>query len=167
MSWEPNRLEEKRLEKLERLREAGIEPYPLRSGRTHTVGEATALFAKLEAATPAGETTPHETVTVTGRLVSFRDMAMGSPTHGDWVAWVGRFEDLLDGGRGAYRVRLQDNLGGSDCGYPGVEILPDGTFVLTTYGHWAPGAPPFILSVRVTIDELMSFTSEMPPATAR
>ena len=90
-----------------------------------------------------------------GRLVvSFRDMAMGSPTHGDWVAWVGRFEDLLDGGDGQYRVRLQDNLGGSDCAYPGVECRPDGTFVLTTYGHWEPGEAPFILSVRFTIDEL-------------
>lgn len=90
-----------------------------------------------------------------GRLVvSFRDMAMGSPTHGDWVAWVGRFEDLLDGGDGQYRVRLQDNLGGSDCAYPGVECRPDGTFVLTTYGHWEPGEAPFILSVRFTVEEL-------------
>ena len=68
--------------------------------------------------------------------------------------WVGRFEDLLDGGDGQYRVRLQDNLGGSDCAYPGVECRPDGTFVLTTYGHWEPGEAPFILSVRFTVEDL-------------
>jgi thiamine biosynthesis lipoprotein ApbE len=92
-----------------------------------------------------------------GRLViSFRDMAMGSPTYGDWVAWVGRFENLTGEAAesGSYRVRLQDNLGGTDCAYPAVERLPDGTFVLTTYGHWAPGEPPFILSVRFTVEEL-------------
>ena len=90
MSWEPNRLEEKRLEKLERLREAGIDPYPLRSGRTHTVGEAVDLFAKLEAATPAGEAIPQETVTVTGRLVSFRDM--GKSVFGHIEDGTGRIQ---------------------------------------------------------------------------
>jgi hypothetical protein len=45
-----------------------------------------------------------------GRLVvSFRDMAAGSPTRGDWVAWVGTFEDLFRGREGQYRVRLMDN----------------------------------------------------------
>ena len=36
MSWQPTHLEQQRLEKLARLEEAGIEPYPLRSERTHT-----------------------------------------------------------------------------------------------------------------------------------
>ena len=35
MSWQPNPLEEQRLEKLARLREAGIDPYPLRAKRSH------------------------------------------------------------------------------------------------------------------------------------
>jgi hypothetical protein len=87
-------------------------------------------------------------------LVSFRDMTLESPTRGDWVAWVGRYEDIVRGREGQYRVRLAHNTKDADCAYPGVEVLPDGTFVLTTYGHWAKGEPPYILSVRVRLDEL-------------
>lgn len=90
-----------------------------------------------------------------GRLViSFRDMAHESPTRGDWVAWVGSYEQLRSGGEGDYRVRLMDNTHGADCAYPGVEILPDGTFVATTYGHWTAGEEPYIVSVRFKLDEL-------------
>lgn len=87
-------------------------------------------------------------------LVSFRDMTLDSPTHGDWVAWVGRYEDIVRGREGQYRIRLARNTGGADCAYPGVEILPDGTFLLTTYGHWAAGEPPYIISVRFKLDEI-------------
>jgi hypothetical protein len=90
-----------------------------------------------------------------GRLfISFRDMAAGSPTRGDWVGWVGTYEDLVAGGEGQYRVRLMDNQNDWDCAYPGVEVLPDGTFVTTTYGHWEAGKQPFIVSVRFTLAEL-------------
>ena len=37
---------------------------------------------------------------------------------------------------------------------PGVQVLPDGTYVLTTYGHWAEGEQPYIVSVRLTLQEL-------------
>ena len=47
-----------------------------------------------------------------------------------------------------------DNKKGSDCAYPGVEILPDGTIVTTTYGHWSEGQSPYIVSVRLTLQEL-------------
>ena len=47
-----------------------------------------------------------------------------------------------------------DNKHGWDCGYPGVEIMPDGTFVLTTYGHWDQGQPAYVISVRLRLDEL-------------
>jgi BNR repeat-like domain len=87
-------------------------------------------------------------------LVSFRDMTHDSPTHGDWVAWVGTFDDIVEGREGQYRVRLMDNTGGADCAYPGVEVLPDGTFVLTTYGHWTAGEQPYIMCVRLRLDEL-------------
>jgi hypothetical protein len=90
-----------------------------------------------------------------GRLVvTFRDMAEGSPTKGDWVAWVGVFQDLLGGGAGQYRIRLMDNKNEWDAAYPGLELLPDGTFVTTTYGHWVEGEEPFIVSVRFTLEEL-------------
>ncbi len=90
-----------------------------------------------------------------GRLfISFRDTTLESPTRGDWVAWVGRYEDIRSGGEGQYRVRLMDNQHGADCAYPGVEVLPDGTFVATTYGHWIEGEAPFIVSVRLRLSEL-------------
>jgi hypothetical protein len=90
-----------------------------------------------------------------GRLfVSFRDTTHESPTKGDWVGWVGTFDDIERGKEGQYRVRLLDNTKGVDCAYPGVEVLPDGTFVATTYGHWDEGAPPYVVSVRFTLAEL-------------
>ena len=51
-------------------------------------------------------------------------------------------------------VRLKDNKKGSDCAYPGVEVLPDGTIVTTTYGHWSQDQQPYILSVRLKLEEL-------------
>ena len=87
-------------------------------------------------------------------LVSFRDTAADSPTQGDWVAWVGTYDDIRQGRDGQYRVRLMDNHHAWDCAYPGVEVLPDGTFVLTTYGHWVEGEEPFVVSVRLTLAEL-------------
>lgn len=90
-----------------------------------------------------------------GRLfVTFRDMAHDSPTRGDWVAWVGRYSDLASGDEGQYRVRLMKNHRGTDCGYAGLEVLPDGTLVATSYGHWTPGEPPYIVSVRLRLEEL-------------
>ena len=87
-------------------------------------------------------------------LISFRDMARNSPTHGDWIAWIGTYDDLLKGRDGQYRVRLMDNKVSADCAYPGVEILNDGTFVLTTYGHWITDEEPYIVSVHLRLEEL-------------
>jgi hypothetical protein len=47
-----------------------------------------------------------------------------------------------------------DNHVGADCAYPAVELLPDGTFVTTTYGHWTKGEASYIVSVRLKLDEL-------------
>lgn len=90
-----------------------------------------------------------------GRLfISFRDTTLESPTQGDWVAWVGTYEDILKGREGQYRVRLMDNLNAWDCAYPGVELLPDGTIVTVTYGTWIKGEQPFIVAVRLKVAEL-------------
>jgi len=52
---------EVRIKKLQDLRDAGINPYPAKSTRTHTVGESLAQ--------------PHETsVTITGRIITKREM---------------------------------------------------------------------------------------------
>ena len=90
-----------------------------------------------------------------GRLfISFRDTTHESPTKGDWVGWIGTYEDIVNGREGQYRVRLMDNHKQADCAYPGLEVLPDGTFVATTYGHWIEGEEPFIVSVRFKLKEI-------------
>lgn len=90
-----------------------------------------------------------------GRLfISFRDTTHVSPTKGDWVGWVGTYDDIVNGREGQYRVRIMDNTKGSDCCYPGIELLPDGTFVTTTYGHWTEGELAYVVSVRFTLAEL-------------
>lgn len=67
MTWQPTPLEQQRLDKLIQLRELGIDPYPSRIERTQTTAEAIALF---ENATVEEEII----VTVSGRLISIRDM---------------------------------------------------------------------------------------------
>lgn len=90
-----------------------------------------------------------------GRLfISFRDTTHESPTKGDWVAWVGTYDDIVAGREGQYRVRLMDNHKSADCAYPGVEVLPDGTIIATTYGHWTDREAPYIVSVRLKLQEL-------------
>lgn len=90
----------------------------------------------------------------TNYSVIAKETGLGSPTEGDWVAWVGNYEDLHKRGKGQYRIRLKDNTRGWDTTYPGVELLPDGTFITTTYGHWEKGEEPYILSMRFTLDEM-------------
>jgi len=90
-----------------------------------------------------------------GRLfITFRDTTLESPTRGDWVAWVGKYDDIPQGREGQYRVRLMRNHKAYDCAYAGLEVLPDGTLVTTTYGHWTEGESPYIVSVRLKLDEL-------------
>lgn len=87
-------------------------------------------------------------------FVTFRDMARDSPTRGDWIAWVGTYDDVVSGRPGQFRLRLADNHHEWDCCYPGLEVLPDGTIVTTTYGYWTAGEQPYILSVRLRLEEL-------------
>ena len=94
-----------------------------------------------------------------GRLVVvMRDMAELSPTKGSFVAWVGRYDDILQGREGQYRVKLlhhYPNPGPCDCGYAGLELLPEGTFVATTYIKYTRGPEQnSIVSVRVKLGEL-------------
>ena len=90
-----------------------------------------------------------------GRLfISFRDTTRETPTKGDWIAWVGRYEDIVRGKEGQYRVRLMDNHDAFDCAYPGVEVLPDGTVVTVTYGHWTKGEPPYVVCLRLDMADL-------------
>ena len=91
-----------------------------------------------------------------GRLVVvFRDMAAESPTKGHFVGWVGTYDDILHQREGQYRLKLLHNYAGSDCGYPGLELLPDGTFVATTYlKYWPDKRKHSVVSTRFTLAEL-------------
>jgi hypothetical protein len=82
------------------------------------------------------------------------------PTEGDCAAWVGTYDDIVHNRPGKYVVRLLDNKKGYDTTYPGVEILPDGTFVVTTYGHWDEGEAPYIISTRLKLKELDALAKE-------
>ena len=91
-----------------------------------------------------------------GRLViPFRDMAPQTPDGGDFVAWVGTYEDLVTGKPGQYRIKLLHSYAGTDHGYSGNEVLPDGTFVITTYIKLRPGPEKqSVVSVRFTLAEM-------------
>jgi hypothetical protein len=90
-----------------------------------------------------------------GRLVvAFRDKALGSPTFNHFVAWVGTYDDIRRDRPGQYRVKLLHSHAGGDCGYPGVELLPDDTIVATTYVKYRPGtAKHSVVSTRFQLAE--------------
>jgi len=69
--WE--RITQQRMEKLERLRDAGIDPYPHRYPRTHTAQQAVKQLEKIEA-----KETAEETVSVAGRIMANRSMGKSS-----------------------------------------------------------------------------------------
>ena len=99
-------------------------------------------------------------------LIAFRDTALASPTSGDFVAWVGTYDDVVNLREGQYRVRLLRSPKKMDLGYPGVELLPDGTFVATTYAVLAPNEKNSVVSVRVTLDEIDREAAKAPEQTA-
>jgi len=98
-----------------------------------------------------------------GRLViPMRDMAPDSPTIGHFVAWVGTYDDIACGRSGRYRIKLlhhhdsgENDWSKYDCGYPGLELLPDDTFVATTYVKYRPGPEKHsVVSVRFKLAEI-------------
>ena len=90
-----------------------------------------------------------------GRLViAFRDQAPLSPTQGHFVAWVGTYDDIRQGKPGQYRVKLLHGYKLGDLGYSGVELLPDGTIVATTYiKYWNDDRKHSVVSMRFTLAE--------------
>lgn len=88
---------------------------------------------------------------ISGRLlVTFREIILDYNQNGlieyddwkagDWVAWVGTYEDLMEQNEGQYRILLDEdwanNVKSGDTGYAGVVVQPDGTFIMDSYGHW-------------------------------
>ena len=108
--------------------------------------------------TPWGITGDRHVIKYTqdGRLIAvFRDMAPNSPTKGHFVAWVGTPNDLKQGLSGQYKIKLLHSYAGWDCGYPGLEILPDGTILAITYIKHKPGKEKHsIVGIRFHLDEI-------------
>lgn len=89
---------------------------------------------------------------ISGRLViSFREIQYdlngnntfdgdADWTAGEWVAWVGTYEDLMEQRDGQYRIEISKDYSKSaksgDTGYAGIVVLDDGTFIMDSYGHW-------------------------------
>lgn len=77
-------------------------------------------------------------------VVTFREISLGSATDdwlaGDWLAWVGTYENLINQEPGTYRIRLAEDWTNTpksgDSGYAGIVVQRDGTFILDSYGHW-------------------------------
>ncbi|MFV1965667.1 MAG: sialidase family protein [Pirellulaceae bacterium] len=107
-----------------------------------------------------GKYGPDGRLFISFRCISPTSKRQGRPFEGDWVGWVGTWDDMVHGRKGQYSLRLKDNTKGYDTTYPGVEVLPDGTFVVTTYGHWTKGEAPYILSVRFKLNELDALANQ-------
>lgn len=103
---------------------------------------------------------------ISGRLIiTFREIIRKDSKNvddwvaGHWIAWVGTYDDLLKNKEGQYRVRLMEDHTNSpragDCGYSGNVVLKDGTFILTSYGHWdRKNTNPYIMTVILKLSEL-------------
>ena len=71
------------------------------------------------------------------------------------MAWVGNYEDIRNGQAGRCRIKLLHSHAGSDCGYPGIELLPDGTIVATTYiKYQSDNKKHSVVSVRFKLEEI-------------
>ncbi|HEY7127351.1 MAG TPA: lysine--tRNA ligase [Ktedonobacterales bacterium] len=103
---------EVRLEKLRAWRAEGVNPYPTRAHRTHTIEETLAHFDGLMAA--------EQDITLTGRIVLSRDMGKTTFMH-------------IEDGTGRLQVYFRrDDIG--EQPYLGVRRLDNGDFIEAT-GH--------------------------------
>lgn len=109
-------LQEIRREKADRFREAGVDPYPHRTERTHTTAEAIAYFESVESGL---EGDAPEVVTVVGRVMSLRDMGKTLFAH-------------VEDGHGRLQLYLRKNDLGDDA-FEGFSKLIDlGDFIQAT-----------------------------------
>lgn len=103
---------QQRRDKLARLRARGVDPYPARVTRTHTAEDAVEAFERWEVEGATGDT---PAVSVTGRIISMRDMGKAS------------FLDLRDG-TGRIQCYVKKDLIGEDA-YAGLADLDLGDFL--------------------------------------
>jgi lysyl-tRNA synthetase class 2 len=93
MSEKIEELRKVRIQKLEQLKKQGIDPYPVESHRTHTVGQAVEKFEKLQSS--------KEEITLVGRIKSIR-------IHGKLI--FGNLEDQT----GAIQFLLRADTAGEE-----------------------------------------------------
>lgn len=95
-------------------------------------------------------------------VIAFRDRAPESKTLGQYVAWVGTWSDMRECRPGQYRIHLLKHHPGKgpnansffDTGYSGVELLPDGEIVCTTYSrHFDDNRKSSVVATRFRIEE--------------
>ena len=79
----------RRLEKIDRLRAQGIDPFPPRYRRSHTIEKALALFTRAE----SEGRTPSRKVSVAGRVLGLR--AMGKVTFADLRDATGKIQAYI------------------------------------------------------------------------
>ena len=97
-------------------------------------------------------------------LIAFRDRALHSSTYGQYVAWVGTYDDIRNARPGQYRIHLLRHWPGvwdgvtvasADTGYSGVELLPNGSILCTTYLHYRPDTNLHsVVCTRFTMEEI-------------
>ena len=89
---------------------------------------------------------------------AFRDQALGSETRGDFVGWVGTYDDVKNARPGDYRVLLLRSYAKpwkGDCGYPGVALLRDGAIFAVTYIKYKDDENKnSVVGTRFTLSEL-------------
>ncbi len=100
-------------------------------------------------------------------FIAFRDRMIGSATYGQYVAWVGTYDDLRNARPGVLRIHLLKNWAGEkapdgsqldgwigDTGYSGVELLPNGELLCTTYvKYWPDARKQSVVCTRLRIEE--------------
>ena len=108
---------------------------------------------------------------ISGRLlISFREIKLdtnldgntsdGDWMAGDWIGWVGTYEDLMNGNDGEYRIRLAKDYTNSakagDTGYAGNVVMSDGTFFLNSYGNFDTNTNnnTYIIGLRFKLGEI-------------
>ena len=96
-----------------------------------------------------------------GRIIAaFRCMDETSPCYGHFCGWIGCWEDLENQTPGQWMLKLLHHVsdshsGNGDCGYPGLEILPDRTILATTYLRRSrQDAGNSVVSLRIPFDSL-------------
>lgn len=116
---ELSELQEIRRAKAEALRERGIAPYPTRARRTHTTVEALELFQEAEAADTLDEGSTRESVTLTGRIVSYRHMGKTVFAH-------------IRDGHGELQLYIRKDVVGEDLYNDVLKLFDLGDFVQAT-----------------------------------